>query len=100
MAPKAQKAEVVSDARVPPGTAVLASQGAPPVVVTNIATEKAPVVDYVCGLRKVGPRQYQLVTGLVVDGEPNLKVDDVAQPLEHAAESLRIAFQKMFLNIP
>ena len=101
MAPKT-KVDVVSDARMPPGAAVLASPGAPPVVLTNIASEDDPAlgVDFVCGLRKVGPRQYTVVSGRIIDGEPHFKVDGVAQPLEHAAELLRIEFQKLISVIP
>ena len=58
------------------------------------------VVDFVCGLRKVGPQRYSLVTGKVVNGVPELKVDEAAQKQEFAAEELRIAMQKLMAEIP
>ncbi len=60
----------------------------------------APVIDYVCGLRKVGPSKYSLVVGRLVAGLPELKVDEVAQSLDHASEELRMAYQKLMSEIP
>ncbi len=62
--------------------------------------QPSPVVDFVCGLRKVGPQKYSLVTGRIVDGVPELKVDAVSQPQDHAAMELRVAFQKLMGEIP
>ncbi len=56
--------------------------------------------DFVCGLRRVGPSKYSLVTGRVVDGVPDLRVDGVSQSLDHAAEELRAEFQKLMETIP
>lgn len=61
---------------------------------------EAVAVDFVCGLRKVGPSLYSLVTGRVVDGVPELKVDAVSQSLDHAAEELRAEFQRLMEVIP
>ncbi len=66
--------------------------------------ETPPLVDYVCGLRKVASRagvaQYSLVVGKLIDGVFEGKVDSAAQPLEHAAEELRLAFQDTMKTIP
>jgi len=56
--------------------------------------------DFVAGIRKVGPNSYRVVTGLIVDGMASLKVDAVEQPLEHAAETLKIAFRKLLAEAP
>lgn len=57
--------------------------------------------DYVAGLRKTGPGQYAVVTGVVVDGEVlDWKADSVAQPLQFAAEALRLALRKLLDETP
>jgi hypothetical protein len=75
------------------------------VTVVEYAKGEAPpvavaLVDYVCGLRRVGPSRYSLVTGTVVGGVVDLKVDPVSQSLDHAAEELRGEFQKLMETIP
>ena len=57
-------------------------------------------IDYVCGLRKVGPSRYSLVTGRVVNGVPDLKVDHISQSQDHAAEELLAEFRKLMAVIP
>lgn len=65
------------------------------------SAEAAPVViDYVCGLRRVGPSKYVVVSGLVRDGAPDLRVEPIAQTLDHAAEELRAEFQRLVEFIP
>lgn len=63
------------------------------------AKREGDAVDYVCGLRKVGSK-YCLVTGRVIDGVPDLRVDALSQTLDHAAEELRAEFQKLMETIP
>jgi hypothetical protein len=58
------------------------------------------VTDFVCGLRRVGSNAYSLVTGRVVDGVAELRVDPIIQPLDHAADLLRTEFQKLMEMIP
>lgn len=75
----------------------------PPVVAEApaVAEEAAPpVIDYVCGLRKVGPSRYVVVSGLVKDGVPDLRVENVAQPINNAADELRAEFQRLVEFIP
>lgn len=61
---------------------------------------EATVIDYVCGLRRVGPSKYVVVSGLVRDGAPDLRVEPIAQTLDHAAEELRAEFQRLVEFIP
>lgn len=63
--------------------------------------DSPPIVDYVCGLRKLGPSRYALVTGKVVNNVPDFTVDKSGgQSQDHAAEELRAAFQKLMETIP
>lgn len=62
--------------------------------------ETSAVIDYMCGLRRVGPSKYVVVSGLVKDGVPDLRVEAVAQSLDHAAEELRSEFQRLVEFIP
>lgn len=57
-------------------------------------------VDFICGLRRVGPSLYTLVSGRIVNGTPELKVDTISQSLDHAAEQLRAEFQRLMETIP
>lgn len=62
--------------------------------------DQPKTVDYVCGLRKIGTNRYSLVTGVVANGVPELKVDAIVQSLDLAAEELRATFQKLMKEIP
>lgn len=67
----------------------------------DVGTEGAePKIDYVCGLRRVGPSKYVVVSGLVRDGVPDLRVEAISQSLDHAAEELRSEFQRLVEFIP
>jgi hypothetical protein len=69
--------------------------------VVELKADHVPAIDWVCGLRKVGPSKYSLVTGRIIDGVPDLKVDlAVSQSQDHAAEELRNAFQALMRDIP
>lgn len=57
-------------------------------------------IDYVCGLRKISNNRYSLVTGRVVDGVADIKMDPIAQELHLAAELLRDEFQRLMRDIP
>lgn len=59
-----------------------------------------PAVDYVCGLRKVGPSKYVLVTGTVEDGVVKFKHDKIPESLDNAAEMLRASFQSLMETLP
>lgn len=57
--------------------------------------------DYVAGLRKTGPGEYAVVSGVVVDGEVlEWKADPVSQPLQFAAETLRLTLRKLLDETP
>ncbi len=62
---------------------------------------EGPVVtDYVCGLRKIGPSKYSVVSGRIIDGVVELKVEPISEDLGHSAEALRSEFQKLVKFIP
>lgn len=96
MAPKAAKiAAVVTGAEPAPEV---------PAEVTEQPAAEAPkagpVIDYMCGLRKIGPRKYSVVYGRCVDGVPSFTVEEAAQPLEFAAVELREVLHKVVGIIP
>lgn len=67
----------------------------------DVPTDAAPVVvDYMCGLRRIGPSKYVVVSGLIKNGVPDLRVEEVGQSLGHAAEELRAEFQRLVEFIP
>lgn len=56
-----------------------------------------PLADvHFVGLRKVAPMKYAVVTGTL--GSPI--VDNVAQPLEYAAEAAKLAWHKLLDQVP
>lgn len=57
--------------------------------------ELAPEV-HIVGLTKVAPNRYAVVTGTAA----NPIVDNVSQPLEYAAETLKVALLKMLQVMP
>lgn len=58
-------------------------------------TAEAPEV-HIVGLTKVAPNRYAVVTGTAA----NHIVDNVSQPLEYAAETLKVALLKMLQVMP
>ncbi len=72
------------------------ARGAP---VVNLSAPSK--VDHICGLRKVGPNSYVVVTGRVVDGQAvEWKVDPISQPLDHAALTLTMKLRAMVGEMP
>lgn len=57
-------------------------------------------VDYIAGLRKVGPATYRVVSGKIVNGVVELKVDHLEQSLEYSAEGLKTALHNLIGAIP
>ncbi len=62
--------------------------------------DKQDVVDYVAGLRKTGPNQYTVITGKIVNGVGDVKVDHVHQSLEYSAEGLKVALRNLLGSMP
>ena len=69
---------------------------------------QAPVIDYLCGLRKVGAEyvvvEAKLVSGRVEELKPDGKTESnpngIAQPLQYAADALRLKLRKLIGEIP
>lgn len=78
--------------------AIAIAKGEPPAH-DDVSLAK-PATYFVCGLEKVGPSRYALVSGRVVDGVPDLVVDPISQTLDLAADLLRTEFQKLMETIP
>ncbi len=55
-----------------------------------------PPETFIAGIRKLGPQRYAVVTGTIA----NPIVDTVAQPLEYAAEAMKLAVLKMLNVMP
>ncbi len=65
--------------------------------VGQIVTYANPLSDvHFVGLKKVGPMKYAVVSGTL--GAP--VVDNVAQPLEYAAEAAKLAWHKLLDVVP
>lgn len=62
--------------------------------------EPEQTVDFVAGLRKTGPNQYKVISGTVVNGVPEVRVDHVEQSLEHSAIALKLAFRNLLSRMP
>lgn len=76
-------------------------RAAPPVEQTRAPAPAKPMVDQFCGIRKVGPSAYAVVTGQLVDGKVvTLQVDPVVQPLDHTAQTLAMKLRAMIGEMP
>lgn len=51
---------------------------------------------YIVGLTRTGPNRFAIVTGTVASP----KIDVVSQPLEYAAESLKMAMLNLMQTVP
>jgi hypothetical protein len=55
-----------------------------------------PAEIHIVGLTKTAPNRYAIVTGTAA----NPLVDTVSQPLEYAAETMKVALLKMLETVP
>ncbi len=51
---------------------------------------------HIVGLKKLGPKRYSVVTGTVASPV----IDTTTDPLEYAAEAMKLAIHKLLQNIP